>query len=139
MDRTADTTGEKTNMISLIELIKKSASKMSIVNRRHIRIKYPKDDRAYVRINGSLFPVSDLSVSGVKFISHPHQPSMKSVFNIQIQLLSGFTHDCKAQVVRLLGDFVMMQFDEKIPVKTLQEEALWLERKYGKVYSAREY
>lgn len=111
---------------------------MSVENRRHFRIKYPPEDRPKLEIAGQLLPVVDLSESGLKLIGNPNfRPGMRQEIKGRLIFFDNTAEQVQGQVVRLVGDFVMVTLKKPIPVARLRIEADRLIARYGEVQQAK--
>ncbi|NRA45971.1 MAG: PilZ domain-containing protein [Oligoflexales bacterium] len=112
---------------------------MTVNQRQHFRIQYPTQERAQLNVNGSLFPIIDLSQSGLKFQSDSHYPSPGQVFLMTVIMLHGYQHNTKMKVVRVEPHYIMMIFEHWIEKYYIEEEKNYLEKQHGKFSSAGVY
>ena len=104
---------------------------MGIERRRDIRIKYPRDDRPLVEIKGRQFPVVDLSASGMKVIMGSKKFSKGAVFEVKVHFGKRRTYMGRAEVVRSLGDLLMLKFEKRVEISVMKLEADYLLKRYG--------
>lgn len=111
---------------------------MSYDDRRHFRIKYPPEERPKLEVANQLFPVVDLSESGLKLISNlKFQPSLRQDLKGILIFSDGSREAVEGRVVRLVGDFVMITFKQLISINRLRIEADRLIARYGSVQQAK--
>ena len=111
---------------------------MSYDHRRHFRIKYPPEDRPTLEVDSLSFPVVDLSESGLKFVtSLKFKPALRQEIKGILNFIDYSQQAIDGKVVRLIGDFVMLNFRQPIPLNRLRLEADRLIARYGGVQQAK--
>ena len=109
-------------------------------NRRHFRMKFPRTDRPNLVLDGVDVPVIDISESGLKFKApKPGLFQMRQGLQGTLTFKSGKDVAIKGDVVRIVGDLVMISFKKNLPLPVLKEEADRLLGIYGKIESAGSY
>ncbi len=92
--------------------------------RTYLRVKYPKNHpRPTIKIEGKSFEVVDVSYSGLKFLStEGFRPKRNAIGQAVILFQSGYAHQTKIKVVRVMGYFICVKFEIYIPKKELLKE-----------------
>ena len=103
-------------------------------------MKFPRTDRPSLTLGGVEAPVIDISESGLKFKApKPGLFQIRQGVEGTMTFKSGKDIPVKGEVVRLVGDLVMISFKKNLPLPVLKEEADRLLGIYGKIESAGSY
>ncbi len=85
-------------------------------------------------MGGFEFSISDISRTGTKFIANQQfTPGLGSKHNAVFRFATGMTHATVLEVVRTVGDLVMVHFMTPIPKDILASEFDRLKHLYGTV------
>lgn len=110
---------------------------MSFENRRFFRIKYPVDFRPELIIDGHIYKLVDVSVSGMRFIgTNVKNLEVGNLIVATIGFQTGARVTVRGNIVRIIDDYVMVNFENHIPKKVLKDEADRLIDSYGAVPSS---
>ena len=96
------------------------------------RIKYHFAKRPTIFVQDVAYRVINISQNGVKFIAPPtHIPEVDKKVKGSINMGGPTRFDFTATVLRIIGDLVILQFDEPIPHEEFQFELSRVSQNFG--------